>query len=65
MMQVMSEAADACAQLIVKHCASLPLIFLLCDVICEDRSPKLRHHCSAYLLQVGQAVAVGFLNPNP
>lgn len=51
-LQVMAEAADACAHALLHYCPSAKLLKPLADVICTDKSAKLRQHCAKYMLQV-------------
>lgn len=50
--QVMADAADSCSRAVVQHCHSQKLVLLISATACVDRNPKLRSHCSSYLLQV-------------
>lgn len=50
--QVMAESADLCAHSLLHHCPSPKLLKPLADVICMDKSAKLRQHCAKYMLQV-------------
>lgn len=49
--QVMSDATDTCLHTIVHHCHAPKLLQAICTGLCTDKNPKIRMHCSSYLLQ--------------
>jgi hypothetical protein len=51
-MQVVSEAADACAYAMLAYCPSQRLLPKLCTTICSDRNGRLRQTAADYLLRV-------------
>jgi hypothetical protein len=50
--QVVSEAAEAAAKGILRHCHAPRLVPCVCDVLTGDKNAKLRQACSVLLLQV-------------
>lgn len=49
---MVSEASDAAARGILHHCHAPRLVPQVCDILTQDKSAKLRKHCSGFLLQV-------------
>lgn len=52
LLQVVSEAAEAAAKGILRHCHAPRLVPCVCDIMTGDKNAKLRGHCSKLLLQV-------------
>ncbi|WIA20824.1 hypothetical protein OEZ85_005178 [Tetradesmus obliquus] len=50
--QVVSEAAEAAAKGILRHCHAPRLVPCVCDIMTGDKNAKLRGHCSKLLLQI-------------
>lgn len=53
--QVVSEAADACAQAMLAHCPSQRLLLKLLNVVGSDRNGRLRQSAADYLLYALEA----------
>ncbi|KAI8476813.1 MAG: clasp N terminal-domain-containing protein [Monoraphidium minutum] len=52
--QVVAEAADACARELVRNHHTPKVQLSVCDAIVGDKSAKLRQSCSVYLLEIVQ-----------
>lgn len=50
-MQVVSEAADACAHAMLAACPTHRLLPKLCSVVCTDRNGRLRQSAAEFLLR--------------
>lgn len=50
--QVMADAADACARELVGSHRHPKLLAAVCDAVTTDKNAKLRQACSSYLLEV-------------
>jgi hypothetical protein len=61
--QVVSEASDAAARGILHHCRAPRLVPQVCDILTQDKSAKLRKHCSGFLLQVRWLRVCALLHP--
>lgn len=51
-LQVVTDAADACARALVRYCHAPKVLPRLCSTVTGDRNGKLRQCASSYLLQV-------------